>query len=104
MRCSSENEGRSASAVASRIDRGSETPTGATKLGRSSSSRSTRADSETPQRLRSRRTGSACEANVDHIVRLSAALARHAPVAAHAAGGVICDDPAAGYPGALRIA
>jgi hypothetical protein len=48
--------------------------------------------------------GSVCEANVDHIVRLSAALARHALVAAHAAEGVVGDDPAAGYPGALRIA
>ena len=38
---------------------------------------------------------SACEAIVDHIVRLSAALAGHVLVAAYGAEGVICDDPAA---------
>ncbi len=72
------------------------TPIGATKLGRSSSPRSTRADHETPQALRSRAYGAAPASPMSiTFVGPSAVLARHALVAARAAEGVICDDPAA---------
>ena len=65
-------------------------------MGRSSSPRSTRADHETPHALRSRAYGApAARLMSITFVGLSAALARHALVAARAAGGVICEDPAA---------